>query len=79
MITVLWLARSKGDRAGDIGALAVVTSEVASGALIRRERLHQIIGQATSTPTRIMVRNRVGPVHALLVPGGFHHAYRRAA
>ena len=45
----------------------------------KRERPHQSLGQATTTPPPTAVRNRGGPVRAVPMLGSLHPAYQRAA
>ena len=48
-------------------------------AYFNRERPHQGLGQATPEPSPVARQNGAGPVRAVPVLGGLHHAYRRAA
>ena len=48
-------------------------------AYFNQERPHQGIGQAMPEPPPAATRNRAGPVSAMPVLGGLHHAYQRAA
>ncbi len=48
-------------------------------AYFNRARPHQGIGQATPEPPAEETASRVGPIRAVPVLGGLHHAYQRAA
>ena len=48
-------------------------------AYFNRERPHQGLGQATPEPPAEETASRVGPIRAMPVLGGLHHAYQRAA
>jgi len=48
-------------------------------AYFNQQRPHQGLGQATPEPPPVVGRNRAGPVRAVPVLGGLHHAYQHAA
>ncbi len=48
-------------------------------AYFNRARPHQGIGQATPEPPAAESASRAGPIYAVPVLGGLHHAYQRAA
>ncbi len=48
-------------------------------AYFNRARPHQGIGQATPEPPAEETASRPGPIYAVPVLGGLHHAYQRAA
>ena len=48
-------------------------------AYFNRNRPHQALAQATPTSTRDPIRCGDGPIRAVPILGGLHHAYRRAA
>ena len=49
------------------------------GVYLTRARPHQGLGQGRPAPPSDVDRGGAGPVRAILVLGGLHHAYQRAA
>jgi putative transposase len=48
-------------------------------AYFNQDRPHQALAQATPAPPHDVAAQGDGPVHAVPIRGGLHHAYRRAA